>query len=77
MDLWNPQIGDRMHTPSGAFEYAEEPPAPKHDRLDKACLFVAVIIALALALVAWKAIPKIAASIHEAKEISALYEGGY
>jgi len=67
----------KMHTPSGAFEWSDEPPKPSLDGHDIAGIIIAVILALIIMIVAWKAIPEIAASVHAAEEVSKLVNEGY
>jgi len=72
-----PDARKTMYTPSGRFDCREEAPQTRFDRLDVLTYIAAALIALTVALVAWKALPKITAGIHAAEEISQLREQGY
>ena len=77
MDPYNPKIGDRMYTPSGAFEYTDSPRNPEFDHMDVIGAVAGLLIIVVLCLVAWKAIPKIAGDLHRAEAVEQLRSSGY
>lgn len=76
--LMNPQEGDKIITESGNFLFTNGAlPKTEFEPLDVLGIIAAVLIGLGLLVIAWQAIPKITASIHEAEEVSRNYQEGW